>query len=518
MDIPNTHPSTYLAAWDEAVKRYPDSTFLLFRSDKGTWTEWTYSEFDRKVDGIAAKLASLGVGQGQAVHLCLRNSPAFIGVQLACARLRAWMVPVDPSSTARDIALQISRTAPSVGIAAARRADVYRQGAEGQLAQLLLLHEDEHDFAADSELFDEGHTLRRDELSPAEPEDFLTVMFTSGTTSEPKGVILTQANYATLTYRMAELANLSSHHRWFVSLPMFHANAQFYCLAPAIGVGASIALSSRFSASGWFHQAREAGATHASLFAAPIRMILSRTPEDIEPLELTHVWFAQNLSASHYSEFARLAGTRPRQLYGMTETVAIVTRDAEPTPGHKTIGTPVPGRPVLLVDPATLAPVPRGEAGLLLLGGERGQDIFLEYMNRPDANSRSFVTVNGREWFVTGDMVRQEPNGAMSFVGRIDDVTKISGENVSLAEVEAKIAEAPGVEEVAVVAVSDDVRDHAIEAYVVPEDSAQDLRTNSLTEWAEENLAPVARPRVWHRIDELPKTSVGKIRKFKLTR
>ncbi len=518
MNVPTKVPATYIEAWDSAVATHPHAPFLLFHSDEKVWTQWSYSEFDKHVERVTACLVNLGVQRDHSVHLCLRNSPAFIAVQLACARLRAWTVPVDPASSPRDIARQISRTAPTVGIAAEARSETYRAGAAGQLNQILLLHEDERDFTEISAFYPKkGHDLSA--TTPARPEDRLAVMFTSGTTSEPKGVVLTQANYATLTRSMAELANLGPQHRWFISLPMFHANAQFYCLAPAIGAGASVALSSKFSASGWLQQAREAKATHASLFAAPIRMILNRTAKDSEPLHLTHVWFAQNLNHSQYTAFTKLAGTQPRQLYGMTETVTIVTRDNNSNPSHDTIGRAVPGRKILLVDPSTLDPVSSGEPGLLLLGGKRGHDIFQEYLNRPEANKSAFVSVNGQEWFVTGDLVRTSRDGTLTFVGRIDDVTKIAGENVSLTELEARISEAPEVAEVAVVAVDDPIRDHAAVAYVVPEKFVADhVTAESLTRWAEKHLAPACRPKEWHLIDELPRTSVGKIRKFKLAR
>ncbi len=105
-------------------------------------------------------------------------------------------------------------------------------------------------------------------------------MFTSGTTSEPKGVVLTQHNYAHVADTMSAIVGLRPEHRWLVTLPLFHANAQYYCIAPAIAVGASVALTSAFSASQWLRQARDLSATHASLFAAPIRMILARRPAD----------------------------------------------------------------------------------------------------------------------------------------------------------------------------------------------------------------------------------------------
>jgi len=330
-------------------------------------------------------------------------------------------------------------------------------------------------------------------------------------------------NYAHVADTMSAVVGLRPEHRWLVTLPLFHANAQYYCIAPAIAVGASVALTSTFSASQWLRQARDLSATHASLFAAPIRMILARRPADAPAVRLEHVWFAQNLGARHYDEFAALAGCRPRQLYGMTETVAIVCADVCDPYRNDTIGPPIEGRPVVLRNPETGADAPLGEEAQpgepaeLVLGGVPGADIFLEYLDDPAATGRSLVQRDGTTWFHTGDMVaRVAGNGALRFVGRRDDVIKVSGENVSLTEVEATLAQAPGVLECAVLGRPDPVRDMVPVAYVVPRDREHPPAVSDLAEWSERNLAAAARPRDWHLIEALPRTSVGKVRRFKL--
>jgi crotonobetaine/carnitine-CoA ligase len=342
-------------------------------------------------------------------------------------------------------------------------------------------------------------------------------MFTSGTTSEPKGVVLTQHNYAHVADTMSAVVGLRPEHRWLVTLPLFHANAQYYCIAPAIAVGASVALTSAFSASQWLRQADDLAATHASLFAAPIRMILARRPADAPAGRLQHVWFAQNLGPQHYDEFTALAGCRPRQLYGMTETVAIVCADVSDPYRHDTIGPPIAGRSVMLRNPETGADAPPGEPGELVLAGVPGEDIFLEYLDDPAATGRSFDRRDGVAWFRTGDMVvRADRSDALRFVGRRDDVIKVSGENVSLTEIEATLAQAPGVLECAVLGRPDPVRDMVPVAYVVPRDREHPPAVSELAAWSERNLSAAARPRDWHLIEALPRTSVGKVRRFKL--
>ena len=522
-------PMTFAQRWETAVRTSGDRPFLIFEGADRSVSQWTYRQFDEVVTRMGATLAAAGVTPGSSVHVVLRNCPAFIAIWLACARSGAWLVPVDPTSTARDIGRQLDRVRPAAGICAASRADVYAAGVEASAAGQLTVIEltetaaDVAPAAAGSAADAAGTSAGTGPESAAgpgpavAPADRLAIMFTSGTTSEPKGVVLTQHNYAHVADTMSAVVGLRPEHRWLVTLPLFHANAQYYCIAPAIAVGASVALTSAFSASQWLRQARDLSATHASLFAAPIRMILARRPADAPSGRLEHVWFAQNLGRQHYDEFAALAGCRPRQLYGMTETVAIVCADVSDPYRHDTIGPPIAGRPIVLRNPETGADAPPGEPGELVLAGVPGEDIFLEYLDDPAATGRSLVRRDGITWFRTGDMVdRADGADALRFVGRRDDVIKVSGENVSLTEVEATLAQAPGVLECAVLGRPDPVRDMVPVAYIVPRDREHPPAVSDLAEWSERNLAAAARPRDWHLIEALPRTSVGKVRRFKL--
>lgn len=514
-DVDVSQDRSFAQIWRDRVAATPDSTFLVFAAEDGTRGEWTYAAFDAGVEDVMRVLIARDVRPGDAVHLALRNSPAFLTIWLACARLGAWMVPVDPASSERDLRRQIQRVTPKLGFCATARQAPYRAAAEANgLTTVLDLDETAHDLDRFAEFATPLPALP--EVALPAPADRLAVMFTSGTTSEPKGVVLTQANYASLARSMSAVAALEARHRWLVTLPLFHGNAQYYCFTPAIAVGASVALTATFSASGWVRSAHELSVTHASLFAAPIRMILARTPDDVPALDLEHVWFAQSLGAEHHVRFAQMCGVVPRQLYGMTETVAIVTADTATPPRHDVIGRPILARRVRLVDPETGTEPALGSPGMIHVAGHRGVDLFQGYLDAPEITARSFpgTEPDGTSWFATGDLAARDEGGDLRFVGRADDVIKVSGENVSLTEVEATVAQAPGVLEVAVVAKPDPIRDVVPVAYVVARTPDDPPTAEHLTAWAERELAPAARPREWHLIDELPRTSVGKIRRF----
>ncbi|HRE03347.1 MAG TPA: AMP-binding protein, partial [Ilumatobacteraceae bacterium] len=296
-----------------------------------------------------------------------------------------------------------------------------------------------------------------------QPSDRAAVMFTSGTTGRPKGVEITQANYAFVGATMASAAGLTARSRQLVVLPMFHANAQYYSVSSAIWEGASVALMPTFSATRFLAQAATHGATHASLFAAPIRMILSRGATPVEGFALQHCWYAMNISDDQYEALAGLLGCRPRQLYGMTETIAAVLTDEAEHPMASSMGYVTP-RCIVRIQRSDGAEAGLEEVGEIVVGGVPGITLFAGYLDDPETTAASFRD----GWFLTGDRARRVETGRFFFDGRRADVLKVSGENVSTVEVEQVLAAHPAVLEAAVVGMPDPVRDEVPDLPLTP--------------------------------------------------
>ncbi len=497
---------TFAHTWRRAVDAAPASTFLVFEGPDGTTTSWTYGEFDALVSRAAAALADRGVRQGSAVHLALTSSPAFVAVWLAVTGMGAWMVPSDPMAAVPELRGHLARTRPSVGVCATARAGTYRAAVEEGGLPLEVVEVDE----ADTVLAVLGCGTLASWPRPG-LRDRAAVMFTSGTTGAPKGVEITQANYAFAGATMAAAAGLEARHRQLVVLPLFHANAQYYSFASAIWAGASVALVHGFSASGFLAQAARHRATHASLFAAPMRMILARGGAPVEGVALEHCWYAMNISDDQHRTFTRLFGCAPRQLYGMTETIPAVLTDRPEAPVPSSMGFVTAGCTVQVqrADGTEAAP---GEVGEIAVGGEPGITLFAGYLDDPATTAASFRD----GWFLTGDRAACDADGRFSFDGRRADVLKVAGENVSTVEVEQVLSAHPAVLEAAVVGQPDPVRDEVPVAYVVAADPDSPPPLDELHRWCTDHLAKAKRPRDITLVDELPRTSVGKIRKFLL--
>ncbi len=492
---------TFARSWTAAVASRPDASFLVFEAADGTVTEWTYAEFDSIVARMATELVSHDVGPGASVHLALTNCPTFIAAWLAAIRLGAWIVPSDPMGRTPELADHIDRTSPAVGFCSVARVDAYLPAA-GDLT-LFLIDESDAGFG----------WLPDAEFSgwPAPTlADRAAVMFTSGTTGRPKGVDITQANYAFAGKTMAEAAGLTTADRQLVVLPLFHANAQYYSFASAIWVGASVALMHNFSASGFLGQAARHRATCASLFAAPLRMILARGART-EGVTLRHCWFAQNITDDQYDTIGDWFGCLPRQLYGMTETIPAVLTDAAGAPNCTSMGFVTDGCEVDIHDPDGV-PTAADAVGEIVVRGDRGVTLFAGYLDDPATTEAAFRD----GWFLTGDRASRDCDGRFFFDGRRSDVLKVAGENVSTVEVEAVVSAHPGVLEASVVGAPDPVRDEVPVAFFVAADPTAPPDADELRAWCTERLGKAKVPREFTMLDELPRTSVGKIRKFLL--
>lgn len=498
------------------VATTPDAVFLIYDDLQGGVTQLSYAEFDAQVNRTANLLSALGVKKGDKINLHLPNCLEFMYLWFGAAKIGAVIMPTNILSPTAELEYLVNHSESRFIFTHANYlatiSEVQRQCPT--VEQVILCGEavpssDVPNFS--SLLVQQPVDLPSVDITPL---DEVSILYTSGTTSRPKGVLITNANYIYAGETVAKASRLAPSDRHCIVLPLFHANAQYYSTMSALVTGASIALMARFSASGYFDSCIAHNCTVGSLFAAPIRMLLAqqRRPElRANPLRL--VLTAQNVTAAQLDEWAERFDAPLLQLYGMTETMGPpLMNPLEYERNNLSIGLPALGYEVMLVDDAG-KPVAEGETGQILVFGRPGWSIMKGYFKNSEATAQTL-----REgWLWTGDNAYQDEAGYFYFVDRAKDMIKRAGENVAASEVEAVILQHPKVFDCAVIGVPDPLRDEAIKAFVVLHQHEQ-ATPEEIIVWCRERLAKFRVPESVEFRNELPRTSVGKIQKHVLRR
>lgn len=498
----------------EQVGLHPNKDFLLFEDEKERRFSFTYKEFEKQVNRMSNVFIQMNINKGDKVALHLPNSLDFMTTWFALANIGAVMVPTNVLSTKSEMNYILSHSQSVMLITEESYLKKFN-GLENKLPNLrhILLARYAGTKHVEISL---QHLIERAEESPISTslkgEDIAAMLYTSGTTSKPKGVHITHANYIFAGEVMSKSIRLSPDDRQFIVLPLFHANAQYYSTMSALTVGASIAITEKFSASRYFKQAKSLGATVGSLFAAPIRMILNQ-PYDKDDKEnnLRLIWFAQQLTEDQLASFERMYDTKLLHLYGMTETIAAPLMN--PLDGirkNQTIGKPVIGYEVKVVDENNRE-LGQMEVGQLLVKGIPGRTLMKEYYNDEQATNEALRN----NWLHTGDNVLIDQEGYFHFVDREKDMIKRSGENIAATEIETVIAKHPSVYESAVIGIPDEIRDESIKAFVILRPNKH-LNKEELISFCETHLAKFKVPEYIEFVDDLPRTSVGKVQKHLL--
>jgi crotonobetaine/carnitine-CoA ligase len=469
----------------------------------GQVESYTWREIYRGSVVLASRLAEAGIEPGQCIHLHLPNRPEFLLYWFAASLLGAVIVPTNIASASPELEFIISHVSAPLSVTDADGTSVVNQaraaaGIGGSTWRCDL-----------APTIDAPSPVDYRALAAPDPLSDLAVMYTSGTTSRPKGVRVTHANYIYAGESVAAGLRLTSEDRFLVVLPLFHANAQYYSVMSTLVSGGTIILARRFSASTYVDTAIRHEATVGSLFAAPMRMILAKPSR---PHWRTHrlrvVAFAQNITSEEHARWERAVGAPLLQLYGMTETIGPPLMN--PLWGHRrhnALGRAALGYACRIVGDQG-SPVAPGEVGELHVGGIPGISLMAGYLKDPGATD----AVLSEGWLRTGDLVRQDEDGLLSFVGRAKDMIKRAGENVAASEIEEVLLLHPAVADAAVIGAPDAMRDETIVAFVVLSDGLA-VEERVLRDWCAERLASFRVPAFFALRAELPRTSVGKIQK-----
>lgn len=494
---------TLRSALEDKARRFPDRLFLFFEDSAGTRAPWTWSQFDRAVNRAAHLLLARGLRAGDRFNLHLGNCPEFLVFWMAAGKTGTVMVPTNPVSTAVEMEYILGHSEARLAITEAQFAGAVEAARRRSPALLDVLACRPLEPLLDS--MPDGPPP-----STVASADEISMQYTSGTTSKPKGVLLTHANYIYGGEVMAKAMRVLPTDRHLIVLPLFHAGAQLHAVLPMLLAGGSVALMERFSASRFVEQATRYEATLAALFAAPIRMLLAQPPSPADGKSgLRAVSYAQNITPQQFEEWHERFRVPLMQIWGMTETMSLPLMQPLDLPRKPlSMGMPVLGYEAKVVDEAGRE-VPPGTVGELVVSGVPGVTLMKGYFKNPQATAETLRD----GWLWSGDNAWMDEEGYFFFVDRKREMIKRAGENVSASEVEETLKQHPAVFDCAVLGTRDPVRDHAIKAYVILKDGAGGASPAELIDWCRARLSAFKVPEVIEFQDTFPRTSVGKIQK-----
>ncbi|WP_148573488.1 AMP-binding protein [Nocardioides caldifontis] len=495
---------------DEQVDRHPDKTFIIVEDKDGLVTETTYLEMQTRVDRVAAGLGEMGVAQGDRVAVHLTNSREILDIWFALATLGAVMVPSNVANTASELEYLLSYSGSIAVVTQPSLWETVADAADG-------VPEVQHRILARTTEAAPGTVLLEDLAASSAPtprpevgsEDVVQMLFTSGTTARPKGVLLTHANALHGGERESRGLLLDENDRCMTSLPLFHVNAQCITVLSALTVGGTCIVLEEFRATKYWDQLRRHGATQTSLVAMQVRTLLAQPERETDrDHALRRTFYALNISDEEKDAFQNRYGVELINAYGLSEAMTLVTLAPVFGPKHwPSIGKPLLGRTVRLVDPEG-NDVPMGSVGEIIVQGVPGRTLMKGYYKNAEATARALRD----GWLWTGDNAYADSDGFLFWFDRRTDMIKRAGENISTLEVESVLSEHPAVAEVAVIGVPDPLRDEAVKAVIVLE-PGETLTTEQVQEFCEGRLAKFKIPTIVDIRDSLPRTSIGKISK-----
>ncbi|ABK72632.1 AMP-binding protein [Mycolicibacterium smegmatis] len=494
--------------WFDAIARGNDRPALWIVEEDGAETQVSFADMAERSDRVATWLAALGVGKGDRVILMLGNQVELWEAMLGIAKLGAVIMPTTGALGPADLADRIARGGARFVIANASDTDKFA-AVEGDYGRIVVGEAVEgwHAYSDASEVQPQRFA------SATTVDDTMLIYFTSGTTSKPKLVEHSQVSYPVgHLSTMAWIGVKPGDVHLAISSPGWAKHAWSCFFAPWIAEATIFVYNyRRFDAPALLNQLRRA---KVNTFCAPptvwrmlIQADLGARPEGLREI----LGAGEPLNPDVIAQVEKAWGLTIRDGFGQTETTLQVGN----TPGQPvkpgSMGRPMPGVPVVLVDPITGEPADEGEICLDL--SKRPRNLMTGYLGDPQRNEA--VMAGG--YYHTGDVASRDADGYITYIGRTDDVFKSSDYKVSPFELESVLIEHPAVVEAAVVPQPDDTRLAVPKAYVA---LAEGWEPNADTakavmEYARDHLAPYLKVRRVEFFD-LPKTISGKIRRVEL--
>lgn len=476
----------------------------------------TFAELDARANQVAQALLADGVIAGDRVAYVGGNSPSFVEVMNGAARIGAIFTALNNRLAPGEVAAILSDAVPAVIVVG--RGDAALAPSEGTVPSLRRVISldagpgmtNYEQWLAPQPNEDPGHV--------GDPHDTAVLFYTSGTTGLPKGIELSGENIGQALATMHYEVEFGTHAVAMAPVPFFHVAGFGLALAAQLG-GAALLLEQPTGVDSLIDLLVSRQVTHAVLVPTVLQGILNLPAgreADWSALEYV-VYGAAPMPLSVIRTATELMACKFLQSYGLTESTGGVTmlnpEDHLPDEQHArrltSVGKPLPGVPIRVVDPVTLEDMPAGARGEVLIGG--GQ-VMKGYWRRPQASAAALLPGG---WLRTGDGGSLDDDGYLYLHDRLKDMIISGGENVFPAEIESVLTAHPDVAEAAVVGVPSQRWGESPYAVVVRTSGAQ-LSENELLDWIRDRVARFKCPVGVRFVEHLPRTASGKLQKAQL--
>jgi crotonobetaine/carnitine-CoA ligase len=475
--------------------------------------EISYGEASRSVEEMAAIYRKAGYGRGHRVATLLENRPECVLHKLALNTIGVCYVPINPDYRAGEIAYLIEHSEPELIITLTSR--------ERQLRDALTLSAHKPPLVLSDEFAVGLPTV----LRPARgekpvPETAASILYTSGTTGRPKGCVLSHGYEVASGAWYASLGGLATvrtaHDRIYNPLPLYHVNSGVVSLMGAILTGNCQIQPDRFHPQRWWREIAETRATIVHYLGIIAPLLLAQPFCEQESSHSVRFGVGAGIDPQLHRVFEERFGFPLIELWGMTEMVRVLADNIEPRQvGTRAFGRAVPGVDVRVVDNDE-SDVAEGQPGEMLVRHSATtprRACFSGYLKDEAATQTAWCG----GWFHTGDVVWRGADGMLHFVDRKKNIIRRSGENIAAAEVEALLLTHPDVQQVAVMAVKDELREEEVLACVVLKRKiAPNLAAAALFRHCYDRLAYYKAPGWIHIVEGLPTTGTQKIQKHSI--
>ncbi|MEG0921151.1 MAG: AMP-binding protein [Comamonas sp.] len=513
--------STIGNALSAAVARYAGNSLLAVpgnpkRSYLPEGAEFSYAQVGALVEQLKAVYQAAGYGVGHRIGLYLESRPEHMLHKLAINSLGICCVPINPDYKRRELNYLIDHAQLDLIICLPERLAAIQESLQDTRTQPGVVTTDPACYTALA--LPAARTMPSGVLNADTPA---SILYTSGTTGQPKGCVLSHAYELAAGKWYAQHPGFISiregQERLYNPLPLFHVNASilsFYCM---LLTGGCQVQTDRFQPSRWWEEVATSRATIVHYLGVIIPLLLKQPESEWEKKHCVRFGYGAGVEPQLHATFEQRFGFPLIELWGMTEIVRTLSDHMENRQvGTRSFGRGGPGLEVMVANEFGEA-VPHGTPGEMLVRHSAEtprKHFFTEYLDNPDATATAWEG----GWFHTGDVVVQDTDGLLHFMDRRKNIIRRSGENIAAAEVEAVLLSHPKVQQVAVLAAPDDIREEEVLASIVlvPGMQSGTAICQELFDFCRQEMAYYKVPGWWWFTTEIPTTGTQKIQKHRI--